>query len=67
MSLIDRNGPHTCINCDNLIQKMDDKEIGICSIAASTKTMFKKFNQKCDERSALTGDLWIYIDGEDWG
>jgi hypothetical protein len=46
---------------------MDDKEVGICSIAASTKTMFKKYNQECDERSSLTGDLWIYIDGEDWG
>ena len=47
--------------------KNDEKEIGICSIAASTKTFFKKYRQKCDERSALTGELWIYIDGEDWG
>ena len=67
MSLIDRKGPHICVNCDNLVQKDDEKEIGICSIAASTKTTFKKFCQKCDERSALTGELWIYIDGEDWG
>ena len=67
MSLIDRKGPHVCVNCDNLVQKDDEKEIGICSIAASTKTTFKKYYQKCDERSALTGELWIYIDGEDWG
>ena len=67
MSLIDRKGPHICVNCDNLVQKDEEKEIGICSIAASTKTTFKKFCQKCDERSALTGELWIYIDGEDWG
>ena len=66
MSLIDKKGPHICINCDNLIQKDDEKEIGICSIAASTKIFFKKYRQKCDERSALTGELWIYIDGEDW-
>ncbi|KYC47526.1 MAG: hypothetical protein AMQ22_01956 [Candidatus Methanofastidiosum methylothiophilum] len=67
MSLIDKKGPHVCVNCDNLVQKDEEKEIGICSIAASTKTTFKKFCQKCDERSALTGELWIYIDGEDWG
>ena len=67
MSLIDRKGPHICVNCDNLVQKDDEKEIGICSIAASTKTIFKKYSQKCDERSALTGELWIDIDGENWG